>query len=155
MYWVGSGWVSQLTGWVGSGHTKWTDPSTTPQSNYVGYSRCIRPSVRAAVLLSRPRCGQAVSASFRAARACASSMTSSVVRGNGMRRRGPPPQHIKSCLHLAACFCGPVKPRLQSSSACHRQPADSPSCPRNIDRPETTNCAFADTAHSLLRDNLI
>ena len=24
MYWVGSGWVSQLMGWVGSDHTKWT-----------------------------------------------------------------------------------------------------------------------------------
>ena len=22
--WVGLGWVSQLMGWVGSGHTKWT-----------------------------------------------------------------------------------------------------------------------------------
>jgi len=22
--WVGFGWVSQLMGWVGSGHTKWT-----------------------------------------------------------------------------------------------------------------------------------
>jgi len=24
LYWVGSGWVSQLMGWVGSSHTKWT-----------------------------------------------------------------------------------------------------------------------------------
>ena len=24
MCWVGSGWVSQLMGWVGLGHTKWT-----------------------------------------------------------------------------------------------------------------------------------
>ena len=24
MYWVGSGWVNQPMGWVGSGHTKWT-----------------------------------------------------------------------------------------------------------------------------------
>ena len=24
MSWVGLGWVSQLMGWVGSGHTKWT-----------------------------------------------------------------------------------------------------------------------------------
>jgi len=23
-YWVGLGWVNQLMGWVGSGHTKWT-----------------------------------------------------------------------------------------------------------------------------------
>ena len=23
-YWVGLGWVSQLMGWVGWGHTKWT-----------------------------------------------------------------------------------------------------------------------------------
>jgi len=24
MWWVGSGWISQLMGWVGSGHTKLT-----------------------------------------------------------------------------------------------------------------------------------
>jgi len=24
LYWVGLGWVSQLMGWVRSGHTKWT-----------------------------------------------------------------------------------------------------------------------------------
>jgi len=24
LHWVGLGWVSQLMGWVGSGHTKWT-----------------------------------------------------------------------------------------------------------------------------------
>jgi len=24
LYWVGLGWVSQLMGWVGSGHAKWT-----------------------------------------------------------------------------------------------------------------------------------
>ena len=24
LWWVGSGWFSQLMGWVGSGHTKWT-----------------------------------------------------------------------------------------------------------------------------------
>jgi len=24
LYWVGSGWVSQLMGWVESSHTKWT-----------------------------------------------------------------------------------------------------------------------------------
>jgi len=32
LYWVGLGWVSQLMGWVGSGHTEWTHGKLCIQS---------------------------------------------------------------------------------------------------------------------------
>jgi len=47
--WVGLGRVSQLMGWVGSGHTKWTHGQlwkTTLRITRVGKGRTLAPAMR-------------------------------------------------------------------------------------------------------------